>query len=125
MRPRLTNVSSASSMRLRLSMTISSGRMRLDESAWRNSATLFPEKSARLRALALPAFFAAALRAADEDPAFLPDDAALRPADFLAPDFLAVDFFAAFLAAFFPDDPLVEDICALFPGSPRDYPTKP
>src|SRR5436853_5154912 len=94
MRPRRTTSSSASSMRLRLSITSSSGRIRFDDRAWRNSATDLPENSARLRALALPAFFAARLRAA------LPDDVAFAPAFFVA-DFFAPDFFAAFLPADF------------------------
>src|SRR3954454_22387984 len=79
-RPRLTTSSSASSIRERLIMTISSGRIRLVVRACRNSATLLPANSpvaadAAVRACfcafccrprAWPPFFAARLRGADE-----------------------------------------------------------
>src|SRR4051794_9587914 len=86
MRPRLTTSSRASSMRWRLIMTISSGRIRLLVSAWRNSATALPENSAG----------PAEVDRGD-------DDGVLRADAFLAGDFLAAPFFAeAFFAeAFF------------------------
>src|SRR4051794_23241337 len=93
MRPRVTTSSSAASMRSRLIMTRSSGRIRLVLSAWRNSATDLPENSrvcVRREDVAVflpvPFFFAPPL----------------RPAPFFAELFLALLFFAElFLAELF------------------------
>src|SRR4051794_36900187 len=84
-RPRLTTSSRASSMRWRLIMTISRGRIRLLVSAWRNSATALPENSVG----------SDELRRGD-------DEGALRADDVLADPFLAAPFFPPlFLAEVF------------------------
>src|SRR5437016_9869898 len=109
MRPRRTTSSIASSMRSRLSITSSKGRIRFLLSAWRNSATLLPEKSCRRFVV----FFAAFLR--------------VVPVDFLAlVDFLApVDFFALDGRFRADPDPLVDDICVFSFSFAGHYPTKP
>src|SRR3954451_9468076 len=101
MRPRFTTSSSACSMRPRLSMTMSSGLIRLVLSAWRNSATVLPENSGVERDVR---FFAAPFFADDERffaallffdaLVFFADDELFLAARFFAPPFFAELFFA-------------------------------
>src|SRR3954447_9333702 len=95
MRPRLTTSSSASSMRLRLMKTMSSGLIRLVLSAWRNSATVLPENSG---VEPDDRFFAALLFFADDDRFFAAvlffDAELFLAALFFAPPFFAELFFA-------------------------------